>query len=142
MRSTSWRTVRPRSLGLGQLDVVDEGGVVATGAVQPLERDRVRPRGHRERGGREAGVASGRGLEGADDRAVDQDPEVLTSARLVGDADRLAERPGLIQDAEHVVGDVGAGDEEPGTVADVILPAYGEGDHQLRPAQVVVARPD
>jgi molecular chaperone GrpE len=26
-------------------------------------------------------------------------------------------------------------------VADVIRPAYGEGDHQLRPAQVVVARP-
>jgi len=31
---------------------------------------------------------------------------------------------------------------EAGSVADVILPAYGEGDHQLRPAQVVVARPD
>jgi molecular chaperone GrpE len=26
-------------------------------------------------------------------------------------------------------------------VADVIRPAYGDGDHQLRPAQVVVARP-
>jgi molecular chaperone GrpE len=26
-------------------------------------------------------------------------------------------------------------------VAEVIRPAYGEGDHQLRPAQVVVARP-
>jgi molecular chaperone GrpE len=31
---------------------------------------------------------------------------------------------------------------EAGSVAEVILPAYGEGDHQLRPAQVVVARPD
>ena len=29
-----------------------------------------------------------------------------------------------------------------GTVAEVVRPAYGEGDHQLRPAQVVVARPD
>src|SRR6201993_4352589 len=27
-------------------------------------------------------------------------------------------------------------------VAEVVRPAYGEGDHQLRPAQVVVARPD
>ena len=31
---------------------------------------------------------------------------------------------------------------EAGSVTEVILPAYGEGDHQLRPAQVVVARPD
>jgi molecular chaperone GrpE len=34
---------------------------------------------------------------------------------------------------------------DPGTeadlVAEVVRPAYGEGDHQLRPAQVVVARP-
>jgi molecular chaperone GrpE len=30
---------------------------------------------------------------------------------------------------------------EDGSVAEVIRPAYGEGDHQLRPAQVVVARP-
>jgi molecular chaperone GrpE len=34
---------------------------------------------------------------------------------------------------------------DPGTeadmVADVVRPGYGEGDHQLRPAQVVVARP-
>jgi molecular chaperone GrpE len=29
---------------------------------------------------------------------------------------------------------------EDGSVAEVIRPAYGEGDHQLRPAQVVVAR--
>jgi molecular chaperone GrpE len=29
-----------------------------------------------------------------------------------------------------------------GTVIDVIRPAYGDGDHQLRPAQVVVARAD
>ena len=30
---------------------------------------------------------------------------------------------------------------EADTVADVVRPGYGEGDHQLRPAQVVVARP-
>jgi molecular chaperone GrpE len=28
----------------------------------------------------------------------------------------------------------------PGTVVEVVQPAYGDGDHQLRPAQVVVAR--
>jgi molecular chaperone GrpE len=28
-----------------------------------------------------------------------------------------------------------------GSVVEVVRPAYGEGDHQLRPAQVVVARP-
>ena len=33
-------------------DSVDEGGVVAAGAVQSLERDRVRPGGDGERGGR------------------------------------------------------------------------------------------
>ena len=27
-----------------------------------------------------------------------------------------------------------------GSVVEVVRPAYGEGDHQLRPAQVVVAR--
>jgi molecular chaperone GrpE len=30
----------------------------------------------------------------------------------------------------------------PGSVVQVVLPAYGEGDHQLRPAQVVVAEAD
>jgi molecular chaperone GrpE len=30
-------------------------------------------------------------------------------------------------------------DAEPGTVIDVVRPGYGEGDHQIRPAQVVVA---
>ena len=31
-------------------------------------------------------------------------------------------------------------DAPPGTVVEVVHPAYGDGDHQLRPAQVVVAR--
>jgi len=31
-------------------------------------------------------------------------------------------------------------DAPPGTVVEVVQPAYGDGDHQLRPAQVVVAR--
>lgn len=31
-------------------------------------------------------------------------------------------------------------DAPPGTVVQVVQPAYGDGDHQLRPAQVVVAR--
>jgi molecular chaperone GrpE len=30
-------------------------------------------------------------------------------------------------------------DAAPGTVVEVVQPAYGDGDHQLRPAQVVVA---
>jgi len=30
----------------------------------------------------------------------------------------------------------------PGTVVRVVVPGYGEGDHQLRPAQVVVAQAD
>jgi molecular chaperone GrpE len=30
-------------------------------------------------------------------------------------------------------------DAAPGTVVEVMQPAYGDGDHQLRPAQVVVA---
>jgi len=33
-------------------------------------------------------------------------------------------------------------DAPPGTVVEVVQPAYGEGDHQLRPAQVVVAEAD
>src|SRR5262249_55486564 len=31
-------------------------------------------------------------------------------------------------------------DAPPGTVVEVVQPAYGDGDRQLRPAQVVVAR--
>jgi molecular chaperone GrpE len=30
----------------------------------------------------------------------------------------------------------------PGTVVQVVRPGYGEADHQLRPAQVVVAKAD
>jgi molecular chaperone GrpE len=33
-------------------------------------------------------------------------------------------------------------DARPGTVVDVVRPAYGDGDHQLRPALVVVAKGD
>ncbi|HEY3904509.1 MAG TPA: nucleotide exchange factor GrpE [Streptosporangiaceae bacterium] len=31
-------------------------------------------------------------------------------------------------------------DAAPGTIIDVVRPGYGDGDHQLRPAQVVVAK--
>ena len=41
-------------------------------------------------------------------------------------------------DAVAVRDAAGAAD---GSVVEVIRPGYGEGDHQLRPAQVVVARP-
>jgi molecular chaperone GrpE len=33
-------------------------------------------------------------------------------------------------------------DARPGTVVEVVRPAYGDGDHQLRPALVVVAKGD
>ena len=33
-------------------------------------------------------------------------------------------------------------DAPPGTIVEVVRPAYGDGDHQLRPAQVVVAAAD
>jgi molecular chaperone GrpE len=33
-------------------------------------------------------------------------------------------------------------DAPPGTIVEVVRPAYGDGDHQLRPAQVVVAEAD
>jgi molecular chaperone GrpE len=35
-----------------------------------------------------------------------------------------------------------AADAAPGTVVEVVQPAYGDGDHQLRPARVVVAVAD
>jgi len=40
---------------------------------------------------------------------------------------------------EHAEADPGA---PPGTVVKVVQPAYGDGDHQLRPAQVVLAEAD
>ena len=38
------------------------------------------------------------------------------------------------------VASVASADAPPGTVVEVVHPAYGDGDHQLRPALVVVAR--
>ena len=52
--------------GLRDGDLVDEGGVVAAGAVQALEGDRVRPGRDRERGGRVALVRRPRGRERPD----------------------------------------------------------------------------
>ena len=51
--------------------------------------------------------------------------------------DRGATFDPVRHDAVATRADPGAAD---GSVIDVIRPAYGEGDHQLRPAQVVVAR--
>ena len=42
----------------------------------------------------------------------------------------------------HAVAAKADPDAPPGTVVEVVQPAYGEGDHQLRPAQVVVAEAD
>ena len=41
----------------------------------------------------------------------------------------------------HAIGMRGDPDAKDGQVVEVVQPGYGEGDHQLRPAQVVVARP-
>jgi molecular chaperone GrpE len=64
------------------------------------------------------GVLAGLGFPRRDDRGARFDPTRHEA---------VATRP-----------DPGA---EADTVADVVRPGYGEGDHQLRPAQVVVARP-
>ena len=42
----------------------------------------------------------------------------------------------------HAVASKADPDAPPGTVVEVVQPAYGDGDHQLRPAQVVVAEAD
>ena len=42
----------------------------------------------------------------------------------------------------HAVASKADPDAPPGTVVEVVQPAYGDGDHQLRPAQVVVAAAD
>jgi molecular chaperone GrpE len=42
----------------------------------------------------------------------------------------------------HAVAAKADPDAPPGTVVEVVQPAYGDGDHQLRPAQVVVAEAD
>jgi molecular chaperone GrpE len=42
----------------------------------------------------------------------------------------------------HAVASKADPDAPPGTVVEVVRPAYGDGDHQLRPAQVVVAEAD
>jgi molecular chaperone GrpE len=42
----------------------------------------------------------------------------------------------------EAVGAVPSVDVEPGTIVEVLRPGYGEGEHLLRPASVVVARAD
>ena len=95
--------------------LIDEGGVVAAGAVQALERDRVRPGGDGERGGgSKSGTTCPRG-EGADHDAVDQHLEVLLGRLVVaalggvegehvgagGPAgDGLAERAGPLEEGD------------------------------------------
>src|SRR5262249_35860903 len=76
-------------------DLIDEGGVVAAGAVQALEGDRVRPGGDRERGGAVALVRRARRRDGPAPGAGDQDREVLPRRLEVGplrrvEADRVA----------------------------------------------------
>lgn len=42
----------------------------------------------------------------------------------------------------EAVGAVSSSDVEPGTIVEVLRPGYGDGEHQLRPSSVVVARSD
>jgi molecular chaperone GrpE len=54
---------------------------------------------------------------------------------------RQDEAGGPFEPARHeVVSVVDDPDREPGTVVQVVRPGYGEGDHQLRPASVIVNR--
>jgi molecular chaperone GrpE len=54
---------------------------------------------------------------------------------------RQDEAGGPFEPARHeVVSVVDDPDREPGTVVQVVRPGYGQGDHQLRPASVIVNR--
>ena len=64
-------------------DLIDEGGVVAPGAVQSLEGDRVRPGGDVEHRCGEALIRSTGGGEGSDHDAVYQHLEVLPAGSVV-----------------------------------------------------------
>jgi molecular chaperone GrpE len=54
--------------------------------------------------------------------------------------DDIGER---LDPARHeAVASVPAGDVPPGTIVQVVRPGYGSSEHQLRPAQVIVAKAD
>ena len=53
---------------------------------------------------------------------------------------RQAQRPPAPEEAEGVVDASDQADAAPGAVVRVLRPGYGDGERQLRPAAVVVAR--
>jgi molecular chaperone GrpE len=83
-----------------------------------------------------AGTDPGAIIEGV--RAVrDQAVELLSRLGYPRRDDLGARFDPARHDAVASMASAGA---PPGTVIEVVHPAYGDGDHQLRPAQVVVAR--
>src|SRR4051794_20676571 len=96
-------------------DLVEEGGVVSTGAIQALEADRMSPSGDGERGRGVALVRRTRWCERAHHDAVDQHVKVLpgrlvvaTLGSLEGEhvaagcptGDTLAEGAGCLEDGD------------------------------------------
>lgn len=85
-----------------------------------------------------AGTDPGAIIEGV--RAVrDQAADLLSRLGFPRRDDRGARFDPARHDAVGTRGDTAA---EPGTVVEVVRPAYGDGDRQLRPALVVVAKGD
>jgi molecular chaperone GrpE len=85
-----------------------------------------------------AGTDPGAIIEGV--RAVrDQAAELLSRLGFPRRDDRGARFDPARHDAVGTRGDTAA---EPGTVVEVVRPAYGDGERQLRPALVVVAKDD
>ena len=89
-----------------------------------------------ERALEHAGTDPGVIIEGV--RAVRNQAVDLLSRQGYPPRDDLGAR---FDPARHdAVASLPTADAPPGTVVEVLNPAYGDGDHQLRPAQVVVAR--
>jgi molecular chaperone GrpE len=85
-----------------------------------------------------AGTDPGAIIEGV--RAVrDQATDLLSRLGFPRRDDRGARFDPARHDAVGTRGDTAA---EPGTVVEVVRPAYGDGERQLRPALVVVAKDD
>src|SRR5512146_1975502 len=75
-------------------DVVEEGGVIAPGAVAATESDDVSPRRDLERPGRVEAVGRVGRPDGGHDDVVDQDVEVVVAAQLeVDPLGRLEAQP-------------------------------------------------
>jgi molecular chaperone GrpE len=92
-------------------------------------------------------------LERAIAHSGDQSDAIVAGVRSILDEGlQVLERLGYPRDAElgvpfdpqrhEVIGVVEHADKAPGTVVEVVRPGYGQGSSQLRPASVVVSRPE